>query len=299
MAIGNNVKAYLGLQPDKETLATEVVELLPTSASMENAIDTVESEAFTGFRFKEDADTTSIYPDGDFEVELTVDQLPIFLLLSGFQEESQDNVTTDLEEDVTSGATEIVVTSLAGMQEGTDITVDDGTNDETVAIDSIEPKTNTITIDTELTNDYATADGTTVTNDTITEHLFRPENVLSEWGTGLIDFTDENMYKEFRGVRGDSLSISAQQKSYITASMSTMGLEGERIDGSTVSTDYDYINEITEDRMIAFDSEIVLDGTDITATVDDIEINLNNNLDGDDYAINIYIGEPIGRNTFG
>jgi len=293
MAIGNNVKAYLGIQADKDTLATEIIELLPTSASMENAVDSIESEAFTGNRFTDDGAITSIYPDGDFEIELTPDQIPAFLLVSGFYETSQAPATQDLAADIAIDDTTFEPVGLGGMVEGTSVTVADGTNTETVTISSIDKKTGIVTVDTAFINAYTTIDGTTITSDSIYDHVFKVSNTLDTWGTGLIDYTDETMYKEYRGIKGDSLSFSAQQKSYISASMSAMGLEGTRVDGSSVPTDYSTINNITEERLLSFDTSVAVNSGDITGVVDDIELNLNNNLDGDDYAINSRIRRDL------
>jgi len=85
---GRQTNHYIGLQSDETTKATELIKMQAKSNDMEPTIDKVESEALTANAVRDGAAVTFVYCDGSIPVQLTLETLPIFLLIFGFNEES-------------------------------------------------------------------------------------------------------------------------------------------------------------------------------------------------------------------
>ena len=283
--IGRNTAHYIGLQANKDTPADNLQQLNAKSNSLEESVDTIESEALLGNPMTEEQDVTFIYPDGDMPAELTVKTLPKLLLLAGFIEPSAPvQVTTTLAAEVAIDDNSFEPDSLRGMTPGASVTIDDETNTETVTVDYVED--NIVYTQESFTNGFASGD--TITLDNKHLHTFELAQAMQTWGTIVREKPtagSSGKYDVFTGVRIGELGFSAEKDSYIEVSPSVNGLDADIGQDGAVADNFTEVNT-PGDRILSLASIVELAGADITGDVDDISLTINNNLLTDDKGLN-------------
>jgi hypothetical protein len=279
---GRQTNHYIGLQSDEFTKATELIKMQAKSNDMEPTIEKVESEALTANAVRDGAAVTFIYCDGSIPVQLTLETLPIFLLIFGFNEESAPvQVATTVKVAANTGESSIEVDDLKGIEEGVTLTLDNGTSTEDVTVDYIQD--GVVHLAGTLVNSYSIGDAVALDR---YKHTLKFDNKISHSATIVRENESENRYYEFVGCRLSQMGVNATKDSYIENSTQAHSLSYNKAngypgDGPSGYTVTEAINEI-----LSLNTKVLLNNADITADLESFEFSASNGLKTDDKSIN-------------
>ncbi|TDX44325.1 phage tail tube protein [Orenia marismortui] len=279
---GRQTNHYIGLQSDEVTKATELIKMQAKSNDMEPTIEKVESEALTANAVRDGAAVTFIYCDGSIPVQLTLETLPIFLLIYGFAEElAPVQVSTAIATAANSGDTNIEVDSSKGIEEGVTLTLDDGTNTEEVTVDYVQG--GKVHLAGALTNVYSIGD--TITLDRY-KHILKFANKISYSATIVRENEPEDRYYEFIGCRLSQMGVNATKDSYIENSAQAHSLSYNKVSGYPGDIESGYTVSEALGEILSLNTKVKLNNADITADLNSFSLDLSNGLKTDDKGIN-------------
>lgn len=110
-------------------------------------------------------------------------------------------------------------------------------------------------------------------------HTFKAGNQLQSWLTFLKDFSDESCHEKFLDCRVNQLSLALTSQAIMTYTADILGITSNEVDG------IETVIENTGTKLFAWQSTVSIDGTDVTALVDDFSFQHNNGIKEDDYGL--------------